>query len=150
MKIEETREWLATASNEREAEWLTEMGWHFRYLTLRPNEAPSLRQFYTTDAKLAERTQRDEYHDLRGIGRFCNSLWEDKEGPYCSTLAFEGRSVCHCPHSERSCHVVSFVVGEERRMKIQCGGEKTGEPTLVGVCQDFEPALWLRKKLGVP
>ena len=88
-------------------------------------------------------------NDHLGQGAFCNALWKDYLGLYCSAQAAEGRSCVSCPFTEESCHIVSFQVGPEVRIKIQCGGEKLGYPTLVGVCQDFDPSKWLRKKLMV-
>jgi hypothetical protein len=77
--------------------------------------------------------------------KFCNNLGHDEEGDFCIVKAIEGYG-CHCSHSAEDCHVVDFF----GRPKIQCGGEKLGVATLVGVCQDFEPAPWmLQELLGV-
>ena len=67
---------------------------------------------------------------------FCSALWEDKKGRFCSVAAAEGHSGLRCSYTEGSCHVVDG--------RIVCGG---GGIRPTGVCEDFEPAPWLRKKL---
>lgn len=87
------------------------------------------------------------YNDDLGQGRFCNALWKDDKGLFCSTAAAEGSSGVHCSFTEKSCHLVTFKTHDERKItRIQCGGTPTGEPTFVGVCQDFEPSAEMRKK----
>mgnify|MGYP007061392997 CR=1 FL=1 len=89
-----------------------------------------------------------EFNDHLGQGHFCNALWGDSKGLFCSVAAAEGHQGVNCPFSEESCHVVFWKDALSRTHgQIQCGGEKTGSPTLAGVCQDFEPAPWLREKL---
>lgn len=87
-------------------------------------------------------------NDHLGQGRFCNALWEDKDGFYCSIAVADGYPG-HCGFTEGSCHLVSYEADGERFHKIQCGGDETGEPGGDGVCQDFEPAKWLRVKFGL-
>ncbi len=74
--------------------------------------------------------------------KFCENLGHDSEGDFCIVKAIEGHG-CYCPHNAGDCHVVDFF-GKPR---IQCGGEKIGVATLVGVCQDFEPVPWLQQEL---
>lgn len=70
--------------------------------------------------------------DELGIGLFCNALWQDQEGLYCSTKAAEGHRVCHCGFTEDDCHV------EDGRIRCSRGGR---------YCEDFEPAKILRERL---
>ena len=95
-----------------------------------------------------QRVSRSCNDDL-GQGGFCNALWKDEEGVFCSIAAAEGRRSCNCNFSIDSCHLVVYEHQQELFQKIQCGGEQIGEPTLTGVCQDFEPSEWVRKKFGV-
>ena len=91
-------------------------------------------------------TQKIRNHnDNLGQGEFCNARWHDDEGWFCSIAAAEGHP--HpCRFSESDCHLVSYTINDNQFYRIQCGGEKLGYPTLIGVCQDFEPARWLRVK----
>ncbi len=76
--------------------------------------------------------------------RHCINLAYDDQGPFCIVHALEGHGCC-CGYTGDDCHVVTL----NGKRRIQCGGEKLGIPTLVGVCQDFEPEPWLKMHLGV-
>jgi len=82
------------------------------------------------------------HNDNLGQGEFCNALWKDPKGVFCSTAAAEGHAGLRCAYNESSCHVIED--GDERKIIAGGGGFKP-----VGVCHDFEPADWLRKKMGV-
>ncbi len=81
---------------------------------------------------------------MLGVMKSCKNLGHDSEGPFCIEKALEGYGRC-CPYKAEDCHVV--IYGDYGDQKIQCGGEKTKFATLIGVCQDFEPAPWLEQEL---
>lgn len=83
------------------------------------------------------------HNDNLGQGEFCNGLWKDEKGYFCSTAAVEGSSGLRCAYNEASCHVIDDGRGGQ---KIVAGG---GGWNPIRVCEDFEPAKWLRDKLGV-
>jgi hypothetical protein len=72
----------------------------------------------------------------------CKNLCQDSKGVFCVVKAIEGFE-CRCGYGISDCHVVDFY----GKPKIQCGGEKIGIPTLVGVCQDFDPEPWVHQQL---
>jgi hypothetical protein len=74
--------------------------------------------------------------DGLGQGRFCNALWKDEKGLFCSIKVAEGYSGCHCPLEEANAHLTCIC-------RMDC--EKEGGYS----CPDFEPAKWLREKLGL-
>ena len=78
--------------------------------------------------------KQDPYNDRLGQGNFCNALWEDSQGFFCSTRAAEGyANQSYCPFTEHDCEVNTNGV-------IYC-------QSYCGLCQDFEPSIELRAKL---